>query len=102
MRFIFIPETIGSLAYLSKKLKILKKNVIGGFNLTCIGDDRNHSCMLSRNENSQSDKAIIQCYKKLKIKHKIFSYLERGSDERQFNSPYVDLGITSIFRTKYG
>tara|TARA_B110001454_G_scaffold198953_1_gene203411 strand:+ start:56 stop:1348 length:1293 start_codon:yes stop_codon:yes gene_type:complete len=102
MRFIFIPETIGSLAYLSKKLKILKKNVIGGFNLTCIGDDRNHSCMLSRNENSQSDKAIIQCYKKLKIKHKIFSYLERGSDERQFNSPYIDLGITSIFRTKYG
>ena len=26
----------------------------------------------------------------------------KGSDERQFNSPGIDLKITSIFRTKYG
>ena len=102
LRFVFIPETIGSLTYLSDKLEKLKKNVIGGYNLSCIGDDRKHSCILSRNENSQSDKALIEAYKKLRISYKIFSYLDRGSDERQYNSPYVDLGITSIFRTKYG
>ena len=102
MRFIFIPETIGSLAYISKNLQNLRKNVIGGFILTCIGDDRNYGCMLSRNQNSQSDKAILETYKKFKLNYKVFSYLERGSDERQLNSPYVNLGITSIFRTKYG
>ena len=103
LRFIFISETIGSIAYLAKNLKFLKKNVEGGFNLTCIGDERNHSCMLSKNANTATDESLIQAYKKLKIgKFKIHSFLERGSDERQYNSPGIDLPIASIFRTKYG
>ena len=103
LRFLFIPETIGSIVYLSKNLDRLKKNVIGGFNLTCIGDEKNHSCMLTKNENTASDESILESYKKLKIKkYKVYSFLERGSDERQYNSPGVDLNIASIFRTKYG
>ena len=103
LRFIFIPETIGSIVYLSKNLNHLKSHVIGGFNLSCIGDDRHHSCMFSKYENSPSDYAIIEAYKKLKIKKfKIYSFLERGSDERQYNSPGIDLPISSIFRSKYG
>jgi aminopeptidase-like protein len=103
LRFIFIPETIGSISYLSMNLPHLKKNVIGGYNLTCIGDNRQHSCMFSKYQNSPSDEAVINAYKKLKIKnYKIYSFLKRGSDERQYNSPGVDLRITSIFRTKYG
>ena len=58
LRFIFIPETIGSIAYLSRNLKYLKRYVIGGYNLSCIGDERKHSCMLSKNENSPSDEAL--------------------------------------------
>ena len=103
LRFLFIPETIGSIAYLSKNLKKLKKNVIGGFVISCIGDDKNHSCMFSKYKNSPSDYATIKAYKNLKIKkYKIYSFLERGSDERQYCSPGIDLPITSIFRTKYG
>ncbi|MDA7583114.1 DUF4910 domain-containing protein [Candidatus Pelagibacter sp.] len=103
LRFIFIPETIGSIAYLSKNLDYLKNNVIGGYNLSCIGDDRQHSCMFSKYQNSPSDIAMIEAYKKLKINnYKIYSFLKRGSDERQYNSPGIDLPITSIFRTKYG
>ena len=102
IRFIFIPETIGSITYLSKNLSYLKANVFGGFNLSCIGDEKQHSCIFSKYENSPSDRAIIESYNKLKIKFKRYSFLERGSDERQYNSPGIDLPITSIFRTKYG
>ena len=103
LRFIFIPETIGSISYLSINLNHLKSNVIGGYNLSCIGDDRQHSCMSSKYSNSPSDEAIIQSYKKLKINnYKIYSFLKRGSDERQYNSPGVDLRVSSIFRSKYG
>ncbi len=103
IRFIFIPETIGSIVYLNKHLKYLKKYIIGGFNLSCIGDERKHSCMFSKYNNSPSDKSLQEAYKKLKIKnYKVYSYLERGSDERQFNYPGVNLPITSIFRSKYG
>ena len=103
LRFIFIPETLGSISYLSKNLKDLKNKVIGGYNLTCIGDNRQHSCMFTKYQNSPSDEAIIEAYKKLNInKYKIYSFLKRGSDERQYNSPGVDLPVSSIFRTKYG
>ena len=102
IRFIFIPETIGSIVYINKNLTYLKKNIIGGFNLTCIGDERQHSCMFSKYKNSPSDESLMQAYKKLKLKYKVYSFLERGSDERQYNSPGVDLPISSIFRTKYG
>ena len=102
LRFVFIPETIGSIAYLSKNLSILKNNVIGGYNLSCIGDERKHSCMLSKNKNSPSDEALLLSYKRMNItNYKIYSFLNRGSDERQYNSPGIDLGITSIFRSKY-
>ena len=43
IRFLFIPETIGSIAYIKKNFKNLKKNVIGGYTLTCIGDNRSYS-----------------------------------------------------------
>tara|TARA_B100002052_G_scaffold296144_1_gene323976 strand:+ start:1881 stop:3173 length:1293 start_codon:yes stop_codon:yes gene_type:complete len=103
IRFIFIPETIGSISYLFKNIKHLKKNVLCGYNLSCIGDERQHSCMFSKYKNSPSDEAIIEAYRILKIKKfKIYSFLKRGSDERQYNSPGVDLKISSIFRTKYG
>lgn len=102
IRFIFIPETIGSIVFIKKNLSNLKKNIIGGYNLTCIGDERMHSCMKSKYKNSPSDKSLMEAYKKLKIKFKEYSFLERGSDERQYNSPGVDLPISSIFRSKYG
>ena len=102
LRFVFLPETIGSIAYLNKNLHTLKKNVIGGFNLTCLGNEAHHSFIPSKYGRSPSDFALIETYKKLKIKPKKYSFLERGSDERQYNSPGIDLPITNVFRSKFG
>ena len=65
-RFLFLPETIGSIAYLSKNLKKLKKNVIAGYVLTCIGDDRNFSLLESKQKNSISDIIAKKILKKKK------------------------------------
>ena len=79
LRFIFIPETIGSISYLNLNLKYLKNNVIGGYNLSCIGDDRQHSCMLSKYKNSPSDEAVIDAYKFLKLKNIKFTHFYKGA-----------------------
>jgi aminopeptidase-like protein len=101
-RIIFIPETIGSISYIKKNLDILKKRLIAGFVITCVGDDRNYSYLASRNENTVADRVIKKILKKNKIRYKKFSWLERGSDERQYCSPGVDLPVASLMRTKYG
>ena len=82
IRFIFIPETIGSITYLSKNLPYLKANVVGGFNLSCIGDERQYSCMFSKYENSPSDKSIIEAYKKLKLKYITIISLKQFEDKK--------------------
>lgn len=102
IRFIFIPETIGSITYISKNWHNLKQNLIGGYNLSCIGDERGYSCMYSKYGDTQADKALNKAFNVLKISFKTYSFLKRGSDERQYNSPGVDLPIASVFRTKYG
>ena len=101
IRFLFIPETIGVIAYINKNFKNLKKNVIGGYVLTCIGDDRNYSYMFSKYGRSLSDKAALKAFKQLKIKYKKYSFLKRESDERQYNSPFINLGLGTLMRTKY-
>ena len=100
-RIIFIPETIGSVYYLSKKLDDLKKNVIAGFNINCVGDKNNWSFLASKDGNNYCDKVSRRVLKKLKINYKEYSFLERGSDERQYCSPGVDLPVCSIMRSKY-
>ena len=101
LRFIFIPETIGSIVYISENFKKIKKNFIGGYNLSCIGDERKYSCVLSKYQNSITDKCLLEAYKKLKIKFTKYSFLKRGSDERQFNYPGVDFPMATISRSKF-
>jgi aminopeptidase-like protein len=101
-RFIFVPETIGSIAYLSKHYIDLKKRVVAGFNVSCIGDERSYSYLPSRNGNTISDKVAKHVLKWTDPNYITYSWLDRGSDERQYCAPGIDLPIASILRTKYG
>ena len=56
-RLVFIPETIGSLIYLSRHLDTLRANVVAGFNVTCVGDDRAYSYLPSRHGGTLADRS---------------------------------------------
>ncbi len=101
-RFIFIPETIGSITYLSKNYKNLKKNVIAAYNLSCIGDERNYSYLPSRSNISVADIISTKVLKKKFPNFRSYTWYDRGSDERQFCSPGIDLPMVTLMRTKYG
>ena len=101
-RILFSSETIGTIAYINKNFDILKKNLLAGYILTCVGDERCFSYMPSRKGNTVSDKFALEVFKKIKGKKKYYSWLDRASDERQYCAPGVDLPICSIMRSKYG
>ena len=101
-RIIIIPETIGSITYLSQNYNEMKNKMQAGFNITCIGDERAYSYLPSRNGNTLSDKAALHVLKHAEPDFIEYSYLDRGSDERQYCSPGIDLPVCSIMRTKYG
>ena len=100
-RFLFLPETIGSISYLYHNLNNLKKNIKCGFILTCIGNNDDFSYMPSRNGDEYIDKVIKFVLDNYVDNYNTYSYLERGSDERQFCSPNVNLPFASIMRSKY-
>lgn len=101
-RIVFVPETIGALCFIKKNLRALKRNVIGGYTITCVGDERTFSYLPSRNGNTLSDKIAIKTLRLNKKKFKVYSWLDRGSDERQYCSPNLNLPVASIMRSMYG
>ena len=101
-RFVFLPETIGSIIYIKKNFKKLQKNVCFGLNLTCVGDDRAFSFLPSKHKYLYIDRLVRRVLNNQKIKFKEYDWLTRGSDERQYSSPNIDLPFVSIMRSKYG
>ena len=101
-RFIFIPETIGSIFYINKNINSLKSNVKIAFNLSCIGDNRNYSYLPSKQGNTMSDRIAKHVLGFIDKKYKEYTWNDRGSDERQFCSPGVDIPMVTLSRTKFG
>lgn len=100
-RIIFIPETIGAITYLSQHLPEMKKNIRAGFNISCVGDDRTYSYVASRYGNTLADKVAKNVLSFRYPEYKRYSFLQRGSDERQYNAPGVDLPVCAVCRSKY-
>ena len=101
-RFIYIPETIGSITYLSKHYMELKEKTVAGLNLSCVGDNYTYSFVQTRYGKTITDKLLHNLLSFYYPQYNAYSFLERGSDERQFCAPGIDLPVCTVCRTKYG
>ncbi len=100
-RIVFVPETIGAITYLSRNIDIMKRNIIAGFNLTCVGDDRTYSIVHSRYGDTLADQVLSEVLREHYPDYDDYPYLKRGSDERQYQAPGVDIPLVCFCRSKY-
>ena len=100
-RLIWNPETIGSITYLSRNLETLQQYVKAGFVLSCVGDNRTYSIVSSKYADTLADRVLENVLKFHYPEYKHYSFLERGSDERQYGSAGVDLPVCGFCRSMY-
>ena len=101
-RILLIPETIGSFYYISINLNEMKENINAGWVLTCRGDEGNYSYIPSRKGGTLADRVSIKTLEELGVNYNKYTFLDRGSDERQYCAPGVDLPVASLMKSKYG
>lgn len=101
-RFVFVPETIGSIYMLSVNGEHWKNNMHAGFIVTCIGDSGIFTYKKSRQGNAVPDRVVETVLKQTESDFIIKEFSPRGSDERQYCSPGFDLPVGALMRTMYG
>lgn len=100
-KFLLVPETIGSIAYLSQNESIIPKIKYGIF-LEMLGNNNIHSLQLTRQGNTRLDRIA-----RYVMKRKLENFREGpfrkivGNDEMVFNGPGVNIPMISISRFPY-
>lgn len=100
-RFLFIPETIGAITWLSRNEDKISK-IKHGLVATCCGDGGKSTYKKSRKGNDVIDKIVERVLIESDKPFQIIDFFPLGSDERQFSSPAFDIPVGSLTRTIYG
>lgn len=110
-RFAFLPETIGTIAYLDRVGAELKEKLDAGYVLTCLGDAGAFTYKRSKQASCLADRAAEHIlrfraakhhpYGKNEAPYRIVPFSVGGSDERQYCSPGFNLPVGSLMRTPY-
>jgi len=100
-RFLFIPGTIGSIAWLAlneSHLPLIKHGLV----LTCVGDAGKITYKKSRRGNTKIDQTFAHVLRHSGQPYEILEFSPYGYDERQYCSPGFDLPIGCFMRTPHG
>jgi aminopeptidase-like protein len=101
-RFVFVPETIGAIAFLSRSGEHLRERLAAGYVITCAGDPGAFTYKRSRRGDTLADRAAEHVLRESRAAHSVIDFFPSGSDERQYCSPGFDLPVGSLMRTMYG
>jgi aminopeptidase-like protein len=100
-RFLFIPATIGSLAWLAQHENILPR-IAHGLVLTCVGDSGPFHYKQSRCGDAAVDRVVSCVLARRGTQHRILPFSPFGYDERQYCSPGYDLPVGCFMRSPNG
>ncbi len=98
-RFLFIPGTIGSIAWLAANESTAER-VKAGLVIACVGDSGPITYKRSRRGDALVDRAAEHVAKQLD--GRLLDFVPWGWDERQFNSPGFDLPVGCLTRSLEG
>ena len=99
-RLLILPETIGSVAYLSHNEALIPR-MQGGLFLEMLGNDAPHALQASFQPNSQVDRCFTASFKGLDPHGYLGAYRTIiDNDERQFNAPGVRVSMLSLSRVE--
>jgi aminopeptidase-like protein len=100
-RLLFIPETIGAIAWLARNEDRVDR-IRAGLVVTCVGDPGPMTYKRSRQGNTWIDRAVETALRDAGRPYEVLDFFPTGSDERQFCSPGFNLPVGSLMRTPYG
>ena len=100
-RFLFIPGTIGSLAWLAAN-EALVPRVTHGLVLSCLGDPGAFTYKQSRRGDAEIDRILAHVLRHGGAPHLIQPFIPYGYDERQYCSPGFDMPVGCLMRSPNG
>ena len=102
-RFVFVPETIGAIAYLDLHGKEMAKNIVAGYVLSCVGDPAGFTYKKSQRGDTLADRAAEAVLSQASNgEPRLIDYSPWGSDERQYCSPGYDFPVGTLSRSIFG
>ncbi len=100
-RFVFIPGTIGAIAWLSNNENSVAR-IKHGLVLSLLGDAGNFTYKKSRQDTAEIDRVAAHVLKSMSPGNRIIDFIPYGYDERQYCSPGFNLPVGCLSRTTYG
>jgi aminopeptidase-like protein len=100
-RFLFLPGTIGAIAWLARNEEAVRR-IRHGLTAACLGDAGPLNYKKSRRGDAEIDHAAAHVLRSSGEPHGVAEFSPYGYDERQYNSPGYNLPVGSLTRTPHG